>query len=623
MAVLRGERPLKPPDINIPEWLWSLINHCWRAEPVSRPRADDLFQSLSSGRNIPPAENWSDTLFSGVQKNISTGHQDQNVLEFLEAVVKTQDIPELAQGTPANVEDSQSGNSPSHIRDLGQEPVIAIGKTAVDISVEFAPVPELQPAVDLLFQIIELCENVSINRTQARSLSLCCYNLLQAVRDHEHHVPNSLQTISQDVQACFKQIRVTMAKWAELGFIKSFLNQDYMMEDIESCLVTISDCFRNFQFAGTMEISHWQEDFEKAYKEDQKGMLMHLSDIKNGQAMALEISNEPEEKRVRFMTRMQDELGQHNTRGDTVHSGLSSNLYQIQLECKEILPDLHLKRGEVERIGVSPLKGEGAMDIYEGLYLKRERVAIKTIRASNFNPKNIERFSREVEVWTELWKVDRGKHILPFYGFCVEGGPYPYPYMVSPWKSNGTAIDYVTKFDLTVNYPELMINIARGIQVLHYMKPPVVHGGLKADNIVIDETGNPLIASFGSSQIIKDITRVPFSLSRMTNSWRWSAPEVIIDGAPPSLAVDIYAFAMTVLEIYTHKRTFSNIEDPREVLIELSNGIFPLRPTEAQVLQRGLDDNTWNLMTKCWSSDASSRPNIDAVLSTLGASEAL
>ncbi|KAK7037343.1 hypothetical protein VNI00_011093 [Paramarasmius palmivorus] len=466
----------------------------------------------------------------------------------------------------------------------GSQIFIAIGKTAAEIAVEFTPVPGLQPAVGLLCKIIQLCENVSINR-------------------------------------CLEQIQVKMEKWAELGFIKSFFKQDSIKEDIQGCLVLISDCFTKFQFVGTIETNRWQEDFEKTYREDQKGILAHLSDIKNGQAMALEVSHEPENKRVRFMASMQNELGQHNTRGDIVHSGLSSNLYQIQLECKEILPDLHLKRGEVERIGVFPLKGEGAMDIYEGLYLKREKVAIKTVRASNFNPKSIKRFSREVKVWTELWKVDRGRHILPFYGFCVEDGPYPY--MVSPWKSNGTAIEYVTKFDSAINYPELIINIARGIQVLHHMKPPIVHGDLKADNIVIDEMGNPLIADFGLSQIIEEITGVPFSQSRMTNSWRWSAPEVIIDGAPPSLAVDIYAFAMTVLEIYTHKQPFSNIKAPGKVLVELSNGTCPPRPTEAQVLQRGMDDNTWDLMTKCWSSDASSRPNIDAIINTLGVSKVL
>ncbi|KAK7037711.1 hypothetical protein VNI00_010937 [Paramarasmius palmivorus] len=111
MAVLRGERPLKPPDVNIPEWLWSLINHCWKAEPVSRLSADDLLQSLSSERNIPPAENWGDTIFAEVQKNVATGRRHQDVLAFLEAAVGMQFVPR--SGTKISVKDSNSGNSDS------------------------------------------------------------------------------------------------------------------------------------------------------------------------------------------------------------------------------------------------------------------------------------------------------------------------------------------------------------------------------------------------------------------------------------------------------------------------------------------------------------------------------
>ncbi|KAJ7918178.1 kinase-like protein [Mycena leptocephala] len=290
-----------------------------------------------------------------------------------------------------------------------------------------------------------------------------------------------------------------------------------------------------------------------------------------------------------------------------VHNGLSSNLYDLQFKNRELLPDLQLHAsGEVVRLGQFPVYGSRSRDLdtYEGLYLGREKVAIKVLRA---------RFKRECEIWEAIWEVDKGKHVLPFYGFCQEDGPFPY--MVSPWMSNGTALSYVQNRD-GIDYIKLIKGIVSGIGVLHTLSPPVVHGDIRASNIVIDNGGNPLISDFGLSRVHRRRHHWTFSQSRGVNdSYRWFAPEVCIGQGVLSLASDIYSYGMTVLELFTHQQPYSQIKHTTEVVIRSAKGEHPLRPIQPQVLERGLGDNAWAILKfSCWSLEPTERPNFHDLL---------
>ncbi|KAJ6629198.1 kinase-like domain-containing protein [Mycena sp. CBHHK59/15] len=506
---------------------------------------------------------------------------------------------------------------PSTLTRRSTELAVSLGKTAAQITAQFAPVPALTPAVELLCVIIQLCQNVTRNRNAASQLGDRCHRLVLVL--FEKHLVNDSESIAAAIDAvkdCLLDIQTRMTGWASQTSVKAFLDQAEVVKDIQRCHDLLTDCLTKFQLVSHIEIHQWQKQHEMSNEQDHRELMETLADIKNSHTIANDALTAQSSDIAQLMAMMQQLLGENMRTADRMHNGLSSNLYELQFNSCELLPDFHLRSGEVTRIGQFPISGTSAMDIYEGLYLQREKVAIKVVRAVNSNENSLRRFNRECHIWKAVWKIDQGRHVLPFYGFCQNDGPFPY--MVSPWQPNGTALNYVRTHDPKVDYLQLVKGVALGVQVLHSMGPPVVHGDIKASNIVIDALGNPLIADFGLSRIVEDITGIPFSQSRgVSDSFRWFAPEVCIGQGVLSLSSDVYAYGMTVLELLTHEQPYNNIKHTTEVVIRSAQGQQPLRPTSPRVLERGLDDHLWSLMCQCWANQPSQRPTIQQILETL------
>ncbi|KAJ7179314.1 kinase-like domain-containing protein [Mycena filopes] len=507
---------------------------------------------------------------------------------------------------------------------------ISLGKSVAQITAQFAPIPALAPAAELICAIIQLCENVTQNRRAAFQLRDSCHRLGLILYDKAIANENVAAAI-RSVTECLQHIETTMNGWAaQTTRIQAFLHQADVAKDIERCHDMLTTCLTSFQLISHTEIHEWQTQFQLDTQEDHREVVNYLINIENSQSIINDALQSHDTGIQQLMSMMQQLLGENIRTADRFHSGLSSNLWDLQKKSNELLPDFHLKSGEVVRIGQFPISGTSAMDIYEGMYLQREKVAIKVVRAVSSNESSLRRFKRECEIWKDLWKIDQGKHVLPFYGFCQEDGPFPYvfclffpaqythtiiSYMVSPWMRNGTALAYVKNNIDKIDYRKLVKGVALGLQVLHSMNPPVVHGDLKASNIVIDHAGNPLIADFGLSRIVEDITGIPFSQSRgVSDSYRWFAPEVCIGQGVLSMSSDVYAWAMTILEILTHEQPFNNIKHTTEVVIRSAKGEHPPRPTSEAVLKRGLTDDMWTLLNHCWHSEPLKRPTIGEVL---------
>lgn len=82
-------------------------------------------------------------------------------------------------------------------------------------------------------------------------------------------------------------------------------------------------------------------------------------------------------------------MGENKQVAERIQHGLSVNLYELQQKTGGLLPNCNLDSGEVKRTGQFPVRGNSTMDIYEGIYLGKERVSMKAIRAMKGDERTI------------------------------------------------------------------------------------------------------------------------------------------------------------------------------------------------------------------------------------------
>jgi hypothetical protein len=104
--------------------------------------------------------------------------------------------------------------------------------------------------------------------------------------------------------------------------------------------------------------------------------------------------------------------------------------------------------------------------------------------------------------------------------------------------------------------------IATGIAYLHMKDVSVVHGDLKAGNVLLTKEKSVRICDFGMSEAknrSKTLTSANAGSSTALTV-AWSAPELFEDD-PKSFATDIYALGVTLWEVYERRVPFGNMPE--------------------------------------------------------------
>ncbi|KAF8517723.1 kinase-like domain-containing protein, partial [Hysterangium stoloniferum] len=134
-----------------------------------------------------------------------------------------------------------------------------------------------------------------------------------------------------------------------------------------------------------------------------------------------------------------------------------------------------------------------------------------------------------------IWSNLRHENVLECLGFSYDFGGFAehrVPSLISPWMSQGTVITYIQanpdadQLGLARQGHCFLIGIAKGLCYLHNREPAVVHGDIRAGNILISDTGIPKLNDFCLSRATSDSTGISM-IAGPEGSLRWMAPELL------------------------------------------------------------------------------------------------
>ncbi|KAF8517253.1 kinase-like domain-containing protein, partial [Hysterangium stoloniferum] len=251
--------------------------------------------------------------------------------------------------------------------------------------------------------------------------------------------------------------------------------------------------------------------------------------------------------------------------------------------------------------------GGGYADIWTGK-LGDTTVAIKILRRFSSEGVKIRHDKLMRRAWREYltWSSLSHPNIVQCLGYSYDFTPatiIDLPALISPWMSHGTLLSYIVS-NPEINRIPLITGISGALVFLHGHHPLIVHGDIRAGNILVSGEGVPCLIDFGLSRFVDDMIRLTTS-SNVGGSLRWMAPELLHNGKPNRQS-DVWAFGMTILEILTGKLPYYQIKNDPVVIMKITRGKIPPRPELSAA--PFLSDHIWDLCEQCWRLDPHERP---------------
>ncbi|KAI3806683.1 hypothetical protein L1987_22597 [Smallanthus sonchifolius] len=256
--------------------------------------------------------------------------------------------------------------------------------------------------------------------------------------------------------------------------------------------------------------------------------------------------------------------------------------------------ELHIK----ERIGA------GSFGTVHRAEWHGSDVAVKVLTVQDFEDDQLKEFLREVSI------MKRVRHpnvvlfmgavtVRPHFSIVTEYLPRGSLFRLIHRPAAGEIMDQRRRL-------RMALDVAKGINYLHCLSPPIVHWDLKSPNLLVDKNWTVKVCDFGLSRF-KANTFI--SSKSVAGTPEWMAPE-FLRGEPSDEKSDVYSFGVILWELVTMQQPW--------------NGLSPAQVVGAVAFQNRkltIPMNTppalTSLMESCWADDPTQRPTFKSIVNSL------
>ncbi|KAJ1305198.1 hypothetical protein OPQ81_000228 [Rhizoctonia solani] len=474
----------------------------------------------------------------------------------------------------------------------------------------------LGEAFDIIYPCPETKESAIVLIARAERVLATIDPIVHRAQTNElNHEIGQLNTAAAETKAAMQRI-------AAKSFVRRLIDQTHDQRDIEVVNLKLTDILRIFNAVSESDIVHDLSISEGARRNDQyhieqkMGMLQSddqalcqefnvsspntaLNAVRELQLMLIGLGQQDSPRARHFLEHAMKVFRGRAGSGtvDSAPSIYSQTSFapttSNRLPAPPKSPRWVISESEIQIDENAPLGRGGFGTVFKGKW-NGATVAVKRL----VKDASAETLLREVELWQGL----RHPHVVQFFGASPKYSPNAF--IVSQYLANGNALMYLKRHP-RADRAKLSRETAVGMEYLHSMG--IIHGDLKAANVLITDTGSAALADFGLSEVKQDSSSRAHVTENVSGSPRYLSPErwrgVL------NKASDVYAWAMTTLEIFTEQPPFGYINGIDIIYhLVVREKQRPERPEPEIGLARGLTDDIWFLITKAWDHDPQLRP---------------